>query len=83
MEGTEDEADGWKTKGITKGKGKGKSKGKGKDKGTTKAQKISNTIAQIFKEMAMEGAEALEAEVHAFFGKAYVTQYCKKVSLHY
>ena len=53
-----------------------------KNKGTTKAPQISNTIAQIFKEMAMEGAEALEAEVHAFLGKAYVTQYCKKVSLH-
>ena len=41
LEGTEDEADGWKIKGSDKGKGKGTSKGKGKSKGSTKATKIT------------------------------------------
>ena len=74
----EDGADGWKTKGKTKGKGQGKAKGKGKGKSINKAQKISNTIVQIFKAIAMEGASASDVEVQSFLGKTYLTNNCKK-----
>ena len=49
-----------------------------KGKSINKAQKISNTIAQIFKAITMEGASASDTVVQSLIGKTYLTNNCKK-----